>query len=574
MIVLMLAGWVIPATPEWPEPAAVATLALQLPLSLPAARRFRERFGRYDLAAQIVLLPLGGAAPLTAGAALVAGPRRWRWVLYGAVVVAAAAMTADGGVYECASATGNAIFLGLLILALSRLGDLRARLEANKNELAARRVAAERDRVSRVLEDALGTALSEVIRLAAEARPADIMRVVGAARARVRQAPAQTPEAPPAPGDLTPHHALPVLVGSSLWYPIIGATYVVGVHPSASWTALYVADILLVVVLHLYHIVPRPNGVRPKHAWWTLPLLLAAAAWPLFAHEQSYPQLLWYAVGSVPVLLYGTRACWPLFAACVAVVPVVMAARGVDAGTVVISTIQTIVTPWMYFAVAVFTRLVYEIRETRHSLALLAVSQERRRIDRDVHDLLGAGLWAIMVKADAASRDPSRAPDELADVAATARRSLADLRAIPTEGTVDLDSGTELASAREILTAAGAHVRVTWEPGPLTGSADALLAIVLREGTTNVLRHSDAAECEIEATRTSTGVRLRIANDGVTPASTPPGQGTANLTARTESLGGRLTAAHHGGRYELVATLPAPGTAPGEPMAAGVPAGR
>lgn len=558
MIVMVLVGVVVPAAPAWPEPAALATLALQFPHSLPALRRFRDRWGRYTLAAQLVLLPVGGAAPLAAGSALVVPPPRWRWPLYGGAVAAAGLLSADEGGYACASATGNAAFFGLLIFALSRLTDLRARLEETRDELAARRVAAERDRVSRALEDALGAALSEVIRLAAAARPAEIMRITAAARARVRQAPAQAaPDDPsPAPGDLTPKHALPVLVGSSLWYPVIATVFVLGERPPAAVAAVYVADIVLVVALHLYHIVPRPNGVRPRHAAWTLPLLLVAAGWPLFAPDQAYPQLLWYAGGSIPVLLYGTRACWPVLAAYLALVPAVLPLRGADAGTVAVGTLQAVVTPWMYFALFLFTRLVYEIRETRHSLAQLAVSRERRRIDRDVHDLLGAGLWAIMVKTDAASRDPSRAPRELADVAAIARRALADLRAIPTEGDVDLDSGTELASAREILTAAGVDVRVDWAPGPLPGPADALLAIVLREGVTNVLRHSEAAECAIEASRTATGVRVRIANDGASPAREAPGQGTANLTARTASLGGRLAAARDGTRYELVADLP------------------
>jgi signal transduction histidine kinase len=554
---MVLAGVVVPVEAGPPAPAAIAALAIQVVHSLPATRAFRDRWGWWTLGALAVLVPLGGPPEFLSGSVLLIAPSRLRWVLYGLVVAAAGLLHGDESVYVWANAMGNTTFAGLLIYALARLGDLHAELDANRHDLAVRSVTDERDRMSRALEEAIGTTLSEVVRLAGEGRPERILEITATARARVRRARGDGTPLPP-PGDLTPRHALPILIGNALWYPVIATISVLGHHVSPWWTVLYVADIVLVVVLHTYHIWPRPNDVRPRHAVWTLPLLLALAGCSLFAPDRPYPELLWFAGGSIPVVLFGTRACWPVFAAYVAVIPAALAARGADPALVAGGTLQAVFTPWLFFALALFTRLVYQIRETRHSLALLAVAQERRRIDRDVHDLLGSGLWAIMVKADVANRLPERAPAELADVAETARRALTGLRAIPADGEIELTAEAEVASARDLLTAAGIEVDVTWAPGPLPPSADTLLAIVLREGGTNILRHSRAAHCEIAATRTDAQVRLRIKNDGVPsgPAA-DPGQGTGNLTSRARALGGELPAGPlPDGEYELDVTLP------------------
>ena len=559
MILVVLVGVIVPDELSELESAAFAMLGLQLVHSLPATRGIRRRWGWWTLALQVALLPLGGPAAFPAGSVLLMAPRRLRWPAFGVVVAAAGVPHAGQGVGVWANAMGNALSVGLLVFALTKLSDLYAELETNRNELAARSVIEVRDRMSRALELAVGTALSEIIRLAAENRPQEIVRRTVEARAAVRRPLREAPAPLPPPGDLTPRHALPILISAALWYPIIATISVLNGHPSSVQALVSVADIVLVVVLHTYHMLPRPTDTVPRYWAWTLPALLLLSAAPLFMPGRAYPELLVYAGGSIPVVLNGRRACWPVFATYVALIPAVLAIRDAAPADIVLQTLQGATVPWMFFALALFTRLVYQVRETRLSLAMLAVAQERRRIDRDIHDLLGSQLWAIMVKAELAAKRPERASAELADLAGTARRALADLRAIPADGDIALSSAAELDSAREILTSAGIDVQTTWNPGTLAGPADALLAIVLREGATNVLGHSRARHCEIVATRTGAQLRLCMTNDGVLPRSTDsPGQGTGNLTARAQALGGTLTAESAcDGSYKLVVSLPA-----------------
>ncbi|MEV1179639.1 ATP-binding protein, partial [Nonomuraea sp. NPDC049784] len=112
-------------------------------------------------------------------------------------------------------------------------------------------------------------------------------------------------------------------------------------------------------------------------------------------------------------------------------------------------------------------------------------------------------------------------------------------------------------SAREVLEATGATVRIDADPALLTdGTDDALLAVVVREAVTNVLRHSEARHVTIALSASGDHVRLRVANDGVTGRPSDPGQGVANLTERLAARGGGLTTTSRDHHHRLEATLP------------------
>jgi signal transduction histidine kinase len=99
--------------------------------------------------------------------------------------------------------------------------------------------------------------------------------------------------------------------------------------------------------------------------------------------------------------------------------------------------------------------------------------------------------------------------------------------------------------------------------GRLSAAVDDVLAVVLREAVTNILRHTAATRCTIEAATAGSTVRLAISNDGVT---SPPvggdgpgggrGSGLANLTARVQAAGGRLSSFRAGNRFELIVEIP------------------
>ncbi|MEU6172876.1 histidine kinase [Streptantibioticus parmotrematis] len=190
-----------------------------------------------------------------------------------------------------------------------------------------------------------------------------------------------------------------------------------------------------------------------------------------------------------------------------------------------------------------------------------AVTTERLRFARDLHDLLGYSLSTIILKCELANRlaprDPLRAQRELAEVLRTGRQALADVRTVA-RGYRRMSLADEAESARATLTAARVRAAVRVGARPLPPEVDTVLATVLREGLTNMLRHSKAANCVITTTRTGNTVRLRLVNDGATqqPGPADPEGGLDNLASRVTRLGGTLDAHHEGEWFHLTAELP------------------
>lgn len=132
----------------------------------------------------------------------------------------------------------------------------------------------------------------------------------------------------------------------------------------------------------------------------------------------------------------------------------------------------------------------------------------------------------------------------------------------------------ELAAAREILLSAGIEVRADLTGEPMPTAADVVLAPVLREAVTNILRHSSARQCTVVTATGGGAVQLSVTNDGAAgaPADGGSGHGLANLATRVEAAGGCLTSRQAGDRFELIAQIPLPADHPGgegEPAAGG-----
>ncbi|WP_165974636.1 sensor histidine kinase [Nonomuraea deserti] len=307
--------------------------------------------------------------------------------------------------------------------------------------------------------------------------------------------------------------------------------------------------------LQLRHSWPRPPGVRPAYAGWTLPLQLSLALAPLFFPERPYPQLIGFAAGSL-LILWTRWAAFPAVGAVLAATAVAMALRGVAPPENLYWTFNALAIAVMFHGLALHTGMVAQVRQARLALAGIALERERRRIARDVHDLLGYSLSAIVVKGELAVRVPERSAEQLADITRIAERAIADVAAIPRDSGQTLSLATELASAREVLSTAGAGVHA--DPiVALPSDVDALLATVLREAVTNVLRHSRARLCRIELTSQDATARLRITNDGVAGTdAASPGQGLRNLTQRVSAHGGTLRASRVPGGYELLVLQP------------------
>ncbi len=203
---------------------------------------------------------------------------------------------------------------------------------------------------------------------------------------------------------------------------------------------------------------------------------------------------------------------------------------------------------------------VRQLHQAREQLALLAVEQERARFARDLHDLIGHSLSVITLKGELAQQLISSAPDQAAsevrDIVMVARQGLAEVRDA-VSGYRQPTLANELAGARTALSAAGVECTVEQAGGALTPESEAVLGWTVREGVTNVLRHSRARRCSILLTRTDDAVQLDVVDDGPSQEVPKAGNGLRGLGERVREQRGRLEAGplpHQG--FRLRVTLP------------------
>lgn len=164
-------------------------------------------------------------------------------------------------------------------------------------------------------------------------------------------------------------------------------------------------------------------------------------------------------------------------------------------------TLSVLLASFAMFGVSRLTQRNGELLAAQQEIRRLAVAEERARTARDLHDILGHSLTIVAVKAELAGRllelDPARAAGEIADVERLAREALADVRR--TVGAYrGVTLATELAGARSALSAAGIEADLPTDLPVLTKEWDELFGWVVREGVTNVVRHSAARRCVVE----------------------------------------------------------------------------
>jgi two-component system sensor histidine kinase DesK len=222
------------------------------------------------------------------------------------------------------------------------------------------------------------------------------------------------------------------------------------------------------------------------------------------------------------------------------------------------------------------TEVVAELHRTRAQLATAAVREERLRMSRDLHDLLGHSLSLIVVKAEAVRRigprDPSTVVTHAQDIEAIGRQALAEVRRAVAGYRGD-GLAEELARAEASLAAAGVRAVVeTADPLPSTVAADATLGWVVREAVTNVLRHARATSCRITVSVADGHTELSVADDGVgwTEAAGDPAHssssGMRGLAERVRAVDGTVRVEGGPGRgTRVTARVPiAAGSAPSD----------
>jgi two-component system sensor histidine kinase DesK len=173
----------------------------------------------------------------------------------------------------------------------------------------------------------------------------------------------------------------------------------------------------------------------------------------------------------------------------------------------------------------------------------LAKLAERERIARDLHDLLGHTLSLIAIKAELAhkllSQNDLRADNEMREVAAVARKSLAEVRqAIAGLRSIGLLEAVRTADA--LLRAAGLKTNLGIQPLPtLVSAQEHALSQALLEATTNIVRHADASEAAITISCSDDRIALSVDDNG-SGNDILPGNGLTGMRERLKAVAGKL----------------------------------
>ncbi|MFV2019669.1 sensor histidine kinase [Micromonospora sp. LOL_023] len=222
-------------------------------------------------------------------------------------------------------------------------------------------------------------------------------------------------------------------------------------------------------------------------------------------------------------------------------------------------------------AVAVITGLMFpnkrfydvvdELQESRRREAELAVIRERVRFASDLHDIQGHTLHVVKLKIALARKlvrtDADRVDNELREIYALVSDTINQTKELA-YAQRRLNLSAELENAKNLFEAAGIRVRIRRE-AEVDPRAGELLGQVLRETTTNILRHAQASQVEITVSRSG----ITVVNDGAPLTPLPELRGLATLRERVAGNGGELTVEQTDGRFLTAATFPYPGPGAG-----------
>jgi two-component system sensor histidine kinase DesK len=338
-------------------------------------------------------------------------------------------------------------------------------------------------------------------------------------------------------------------------------------------TTLSFAYMAALLLLQLLYFGPYAGATRTPFGYLALTAQACLVYLPMLEYKQAWVGMPGFLAGTMLLTLPSAVAS-TLFVAIVASMAVIQAGFTGTLSDVVYTTVSTIITGLVVYGLSRLANLVTEVHAGRTRLAELAVAEERLRFARDLHDLLGYSLSAITLKSELAHRlvlkNPVRAQEEFSEVLEISRQALTDVRAVA-RGYRELSLENESTTARSVLAAADVEARMEMNYDDLPVQVRTLLATVLREGVTNVLRHSRAERCEISVRQHRDSASIDIVNDGVSvPGISGPvsdaaggsseaigGSGIQNLSVRVRKLGGELNARHlPSGRFRLHAQIP------------------
>lgn len=230
-----------------------------------------------------------------------------------------------------------------------------------------------------------------------------------------------------------------------------------------------------------------------------------------------------------------------------------------------IITLFTLGVTIVLIALTELARALDALRASREQVARLLVDAERHRISRDLHDVIGRTLVTAQLRNQAAlqmfENQPEKAREQLGHVHEVLNSGQADLRRI-TSGPILDDFVSELAAVEAMCARLGIDCVTSVEALP-DDDVDRVFAAVVRESSTNMLKHAHPRRCTVRVSVDAECIALTFENDGVSQGNTDAGTGTgvASMTRQLEEVGGHLNAGGTLGAnmFRVEATVPQKG---------------
>ncbi|MGW2293485.1 sensor histidine kinase [Streptomyces violaceorubidus] len=342
----------------------------------------------------------------------------------------------------------------------------------------------------------------------------------------------------------------------------IGVIYLLEARPSPVGLTAGITALLLVYGLQLTHSLPHLSPWATRGQRWTFGSQILLTYLPSLLYAEAWLATPGFLAGSA-LLVLPSPWRWTAFAVVVASSGLLVLRAGVGRGSLLYGTVATALTGLVVFGLSELARLVREAHRTRCELTRVVLEAERLRFSRDLHDLLGINLTTIAYKCELARRLPPsqhvRRHQVLTEILESTQRAFDDVRAA-SQAYRALSLATEIDTVRATLKDMGVHATFRGSAGVLPQAVETALATVLREGVTNLLRHSRVSTCVVELAREGDSVVLVLSNDGVVdrPAA-PAGSGLANLRERVEAVDGTLcTEVRDKKWFRLRAVVPVP----------------
>ncbi|WP_249375461.1 sensor histidine kinase [Streptomyces sp. I05A-00742] len=330
-----------------------------------------------------------------------------------------------------------------------------------------------------------------------------------------------------------------------LTYLVFAVHDLTGGRHSPAATVLGWCGLAVFVTLYLVMLfAPRPRPGPGRRQFGLLAGLFTLSVIMVFTLGEAWLTLLVYVSISSAVLL-PIRWAWRAIPVLGLLSLGLGLLKGAEGSGLLLIITATLLGGAAMAAVVQMGRTMHELREARATVAHLAANEERLRLARDLHDLLGHSLSLITLKSELAGRmlpdHPEQAAQQVADIERVGRQALVDVReAVSGFRRPTLDG--ELAGARTALAAAGVTAdlgRASGRHPDLAPDAEGALAWALREAVTNVIRHSGARRCEVTLTESGDHLRLTVTDDGEGPHH-PHGNGLTGLSERLALTDGHL----------------------------------